>query len=36
MLQFIDRHPKSGRWLIAAAQGATLLGLNVVLRLAVT
>ena len=36
MLNFIDRHPKSGRWLIAAAQGAAVLGLNVALRLVVT
>ena len=36
MLQFVDRHPTAGLWLIAAAQGAAVLGLNVLLRVLVS
>ena len=35
MSQFIDQHPTASLWLIAAAQGLGVLGLNVVLRLLV-
>src|SRR5215510_7920530 len=32
MSQFIDRHPTLSIWLLAALQGAAMLGLNVLLR----
>jgi hypothetical protein len=32
MLRFVDHHPTASLWLIAFAQGVTMLGLNVVLR----
>ncbi len=32
MLRFLDDHPTASLWLIAAAQGAFMLGFNVVLR----
>jgi len=36
MSQFIERHPNASLWLIAAAQGVAMLGLNVVLRVLVS
>ena len=36
MFQFVDRHPNAALWLIAAAQGAAMLGINVVLRVLVS
>ena len=35
MSQFIDQHPTASLWLIAVAQGAGVLGLNVLLRILV-
>ncbi len=32
MLRFVDHHPTASLWLIAFAQGAAMLGLNVALR----
>jgi hypothetical protein len=32
MLRFVDHHPTASLWLIAAAQGLAMLGLNVALR----
>jgi hypothetical protein len=36
MSYFLDRHPTAGLWLIAALQGAAMLGLNVLLRVLVS
>ena len=36
MSQFIDHHPTASLWLIAAAQGLAMLGLNVLLRVLVS
>jgi hypothetical protein len=36
MSQFFDRHPNASLWLIAAVQGAAMLGLNVLLRVLVS
>jgi len=36
MSHFIDRHPNAVLWLIAAVQGAGMLGLNVLLRVLVS
>lgn len=36
MAQFLDQHPTASLWLIAAAQGAAMLGLNVLLRVLVS
>jgi hypothetical protein len=35
MLQFIDHHPTASLWLIAAAQGVAMFGLNLLLRVIV-
>ena len=36
MLRFLDHHPNASLWLIAAAQGAVMLGFNVLLRVLVS
>jgi len=36
MSQFIERHPTASLWLIAIAQGVTMLCINVVLRVLVS
>ena len=36
MSHLLERHPNAGLWLIAALQGAAMLGLNVLLRVLVS
>ncbi len=36
MSHFLDRYPTAAFWLIAAVQGAAMLGLNVLLRVLVS